>query len=338
MIESLETLHAIWFAVLAFVLVIYSLTDGFDLGVGILSLFAKDEEQRGIMMGSLGTVWDANETWLVLFGGVLFGAFPIVYGIFARALYIPLVLMLVGLIFRAVSFEFRPHADNQRVWSTAFGAGSLLAAACQGFALGGAMSGLKIEGTTYVGGVFPWVNLFALMVVLTLISVYTLLGSTYLIMKTEGKLQQLGYKGAAWSIFSALLFALGALIWAAIRYEFVRETWFSQSPLFLVTVIPMILSAVCIGMILVSLAQRRERAPFFWTMGFVAAAFVALGASYYPYVLPPELTASEAAAQPLTMRVMLVALLIFLPILIGYNLYMYWIFRGKVRSNLYDEH
>lgn len=338
MFESLETLHAIWFSVIALVLVIYSIADGFDLGVGILSLFVKDEQQRGLMMGSLGTVWDANETWLVLFGGILFGAFPIVYAVFARALYIPLVLMLVGLIFRAVSFEFRPHAQNKRAWSSAFGAGSLLAAVCQGFALGGAMSGLQIEGTTYVGGPFDWVNLFAFVVVLTLVFVYTLLGSVYLIAKTKGSLQELGYRAAKRSIFLALIAALGALAWAAARYEFVREQWFSSSPLLFLTIIPMLLCAICVGMAYAAIIRRKERSPFAWTAAFVVLAFVALGSSYYPYLLPPNLTAAQAAAQPLTMRVMLVGLLIFLPILISYNIYMYWVFRGKVTSNVYEEH
>jgi len=206
-------LPTIWFGLLGLILALYVMLDGFDLGVGIFSLFAGSEEERGIMMGSLGSVWDANETWLVLFGGMIFGAFPIAYGMVMSALYLPLVVMLVGLIFRAISFDFRAHSERKALWSKAFGWGSLVAALCQGLAFGGLVGGIEVSGLEYVGSGWDWLNPFAIVAGLELVSGYLLLGSLYLNLKTEGALQARARKTAVRTAFAAVLFAATTTIW-----------------------------------------------------------------------------------------------------------------------------
>ncbi len=181
-------LPQVWFVILALFLLLYVMLDGFDLGVGILSLTSDDEERRDILMTSLGNVWDANETWLVLMAGALFGAFPLAYGTILTALYIPICLMLFGLIFRAVAFEFREHSNRKLLWNYAFGAGSFLAALAQGFALGAVLEGIAVdEAGHFVGSTWDWLDWRSILVALTLIQGYVLIGSTYLIMKTEGE-------------------------------------------------------------------------------------------------------------------------------------------------------
>jgi len=336
MITNLEVLWQVWFAILAFILLLYATLDGFDLGVGIISLFARSEESRGLMMGSLGTIWDANETWLVLFGGILFGAFPLIYGLVLSALYVPLVLMLVGLIFRAVSFEFRPHSENPAIWSRAFGLGSLVAALTQGFALGGVMSGISIQVEYHHGGLFNWITPLSIAVALGVVCLYVLLGSTYLVAKSVGETQKTAY-AAAYTIAPISLFlTLAGFLWSGVRYEFIRPRWFGF-PQMIFTVGGMIVAAVCMGMVIVSLSKGWQRAPFFWVLGFAASSFLALGASFYPNLIPPAVTAGDAAAQPMTMQVMLIVIAVFLPVLLAYNIYQFWVFRGKVTSNVYDE-
>ncbi len=326
----------ILFGILGFILLLYAVLDGFDLGVGIVSLAVRDEHSRGLMMGSLGTVWDANETWLVLFGGIIFGAFPAVYGIALNALYLPLMLMLVGLIFRAVSFEFRSHSKNPKVWSLAFGGGSLVAAGCQGLALGGVMNGVRVTNMEFSGGVLDWFNVFSFAVAAAVISIYILLGSTYLIMKTEGRIRRIGQWGAGFGVLAALFIEFVGFVWAGFKYAFVPQKWFSF-PGFFVTAVPIILSTLCLSMVIVGLAQARTRSPFYWSVGAVSGIFIAMASSYYPHLLPPNITAPMTAAAPDTMRVMIVVIAILLPILVTYNFYQYWVFRGKVTRNVYDE-
>ena len=184
------SLPDLWFALVGFMLFLAVVSDGFDLGVGILSLLTRDERRRSILMGSIGPVWHANLTWLVVLGGVFFGAFPVAYGVIFSALYIPVFVMIIALAFRGVSFDFREEAQDQGPWNLAFGLGSLAAALAQGFAVGGFLGGLNLAGDRFVGGVWDWLNPFAALVALGLLCGYVLLGATYLIVKTEGDLQQ----------------------------------------------------------------------------------------------------------------------------------------------------
>ncbi|HTP57766.1 MAG TPA: cytochrome d ubiquinol oxidase subunit II [Spirochaetia bacterium] len=329
-------LPAVWFAILGFILLLYTLLDGFDLGVGIISLLVKDEQARGILMGSLGSIWDANETWLVLFGGIIFGAFPAVYGLVMTALYIPLVGMLVGLIFRAVSFEFRAHSVAKRPWVLAFGWGSLLTAVSQGFAFGGLLWGVNIQNGAYVGGVFDWFSPFSILTAVAVVGGYAMFGSTYIVMKTRGGIADMARRTAGWGAGIAALGALLDTVLAVAKYPFLSQKWGSTPGSFL-TIIPFALGVAAFGMMLLAIKGRREALPFICALIFAFFSYVALSANYFPIIVPPALTVYQTAAQPLTLRSMLVAVGIALPILLAYNILQYWIFRGKTTSSPYEE-
>ena len=331
-----SVLPELWFILLSFILLLYTMLDGFDLGVGILSLFIKNEEHRGILMGSLGTIWDANETWLVLFGGIIFGAFPLVYGLVLSALYLPLVLMLVGLIFRAVSFEFRVHSRTKRRWSLAFGWGSVAAAVGQGFAFGGLLWGLDIVNRRFVGTIFSWLSPFSVIVTIGILAGYALIGSTYIIMKTEGELRSRARRYGFIAVVITFACAIVDTIFAVIRYPFLREKW-SQFPGVLFTAVPIVICAIAFLFMIFGMLRGRDRTPFFSALVFAFFGYVALSANYFPVIVPPSLTVYQAAAEPYTQRIMLIAVGIALPFLLAYNLFQYWIFRGKVTSNIYEE-
>jgi cytochrome d ubiquinol oxidase subunit II len=329
-------LPAIWFAILGFILLLYTMLDGFDLGVGIISLLVKDEQSRGILMGSLGSIWDANETWLVLFGGIIFGAFPAVYGLVMTALYIPLVAMLVGLIFRAVSFEFRAHSVAKWPWSLAFGWGSLLTAVSQGLAFGGLLWGVNIQAGRYAGGVFDWLSPFSIITALAVVGGYVMFGSTYLLMKTRGAVADMARRTAGWGAGIAAVGALIDTVLAVAKYPFLSQKW-GSTPGSLLTIVPFVLGVAAFGMMLLAISRRRETLPFICALVFAFFGYVALSANYFPIIVPPSLTVFATAAQPLTLRSMLVAVGVALPVLLAYNILQYWIFRGKTTGAQYEE-
>jgi cytochrome bd ubiquinol oxidase subunit II len=206
----LRFLPQVWFIILGLFLFLYVMLDGFDLGVGILSLTSSDEERRSILMTSLGNIWDANETWLVVMAGALFGAFPLAYGTILTALYMPIFIMIFGLIFRAVAFEFREHSTRKFFWNYAFGVGSFIAALGQGFALGSVIEGISVDAAGhFTGSTWDWLDWRSTLVALTLIQGYVLIGSTYLILKTEGELQQTHFRTAK---IAAITTSIGAVL------------------------------------------------------------------------------------------------------------------------------
>jgi cytochrome d ubiquinol oxidase subunit II len=308
--------------------------DGFDLGVGIISLFCRDEDRRSILMGSIGHVWEANQTWLVVLGGVLFGAFPMAYGVVLSGLYIPILIMLFALIFRAVSFEFRALARRKTPWNLAFGLGSLLVVLAQGFVLGALLQGLKVENDLFAGGVGDWLTPFGLLAALGLVGADVLLGATYLIVKTAGDLQRDGYRLGLWAavLVGCLAVALGA--WEILQYPFLAQRWFAW-PGFLFTLVPLLLALLSFVRLIVSLLRRYEKAPFAWSLALFFFAFGSLSASLYPYLILPGVTIGMTAASPLTLLVMLVVIGLLLPVMLIYNAYQYWVFRGKVGEEGY---
>jgi cytochrome bd ubiquinol oxidase subunit II len=323
-------LPQVWFAILGLFLFLYVMLDGFDLGVGILSLTASTEERRGILMTSLSNVWDANETWLVLMGGALFGAFPLAYGTILQALYIPIMIMLFGLIFRAVAFEFREHSDRKIVWNLAFGTGSLLAAVGQGFALGGVIKGIAVDSSGhFVGGNWDWLNLQSVLVTLTLIQGYVLIGSTYLINKTEGHLQEIHFNTAKLAAFTTLIGAILITVTMPIFYVAARERLFSAPLVYVFALIP-VLGVLLIALLLRSIKERRERRPFVWTILLFFLTFLGLGLIVFPYIIPTKITIYQAAAAPSSLVFMIVFIGFLIPIMLAYNIYQYIVFKGKV--------
>ena len=323
-------LPQVWFTILALFLFLYVMLDGFDLGVGILSITASDDERRGILMTSLGNVWDANETWLVLMGGALFGAFPLAYGTILQALYIPIMIMIFGLIFRAVAFEFREHSETKFLWNIAFGGGSFLAAIGQGFALGAILEGIAVDSAGhFIGGTWDWLSLRSLLVALTLIQGYVLIGSTYLILKTEGELQTTHYLTARISAVTTFVGAVYLTITTPIFSESVRTKLFEAPLVYIFASIP-VLGALLIFLLLKSLYLEQETRPFVWTLLLFFISFIGLGLVVFPYIIPTQITIYQAAASPSSLVFMIIFVGFLIPIMLAYNIYNYIVFRGKV--------
>ncbi|MFQ3680025.1 MAG: cytochrome d ubiquinol oxidase subunit II [Pseudanabaenaceae cyanobacterium] len=325
-----QFLPQVWFFILGLFLFLYVLLDGFDLGVGILSLTASSEERRSILMTSLGNVWDANETWLILMGGSLFGAFPLAYGTILNALYLPAVIMVVGLIFRAVSFEFRENADNKLIWNLLFGVGSFLAALGQGFALGSVFEGIKVDAAGhFAGGVWDWLTWRSVLVSLTLIQGYVLIGSTYLILKTTGELQQTHYKTATIAAWTTLAGALFITVSTPILSPETHAQLFAAPLVYVFGLIP-ILGLVFVALLLRSLQKREESTPLIYTFLIFALSFIGLGFLIFPNIIPPSITIYQAAASPSSLVFMLTFIGFLIPVVLAYNIYNYVVFRGKI--------
>ncbi|PMB53182.1 cytochrome d ubiquinol oxidase subunit II [Fischerella thermalis CCMEE 5201] len=330
-------LPQVWFGILALFLFLYVMLDGFDLGVGILSLTASTEERRGILMTSLSNIWDANETWLVLMGGGLFGAFPLAYGTILNALYIPILLMVFGLIFRAVAFEFREQAKRKLFWNFAFGAGSFLAALGQGFALGGVLKGIQVDQAGhFIGTTWDWLSWQTVLVALTLIQGYVLIGSTYLVWKTTGELQDTHYKTAKIAAVTTLIGAILITIGTPIFYEYARERLFHRPLVYLFAVIPL-LGVLLISLLIRSLFRKEEKAPFIWTILIFLLTFVGLAMVVFPYIIPTQITIYEAAADPSALVFMIIFIGALIPVMLFYNIYQYIVFRGKITGGHYGE-
>ncbi len=330
-------LPQVWFFILALFLFLYVMLDGFDLGVGILSLTADSEERRGVLMTSLSNTWDANETWLVVMAGGLFGAFPLAYGTILTALYIPIIMMIFGFIFRAVAFEFREQSERKFFWNIAFGTGSFVAALGQGFALGSVISGISVDQAGhFIGTTWDWLNWKSILVALTLIQGYVLIGSTYLILKTEGELQDNHYRTAKVSAITTLIGAILITISMPVFYEQERTRLFHQPQIYIFAMIP-ILGTLLIWRLLRSIDIKAENAPFVWTILIFLLTFIGLGLVVFPYIIPTQITIYQAAASPSALVFMLIFIGFLIPIMLFYNIYQYVVFRGKVASTSYGE-
>ncbi|MBD2598352.1 cytochrome d ubiquinol oxidase subunit II [Nostoc sp. MBR 210] len=330
-------LPQVWFVILALFLFLYVMLDGFDLGVGILSLTSSDEERRGILMTSLSNIWDANETWLVLMGGGLFGAFPLAYGTILNALYIPILVMVFGFIFRGVAFEFRELSRRKLFWNFAFGAGSFIAALGQGFALGAVLKGINVDETGhFIGSTWDWLSLPSVLVALTLIQGYVLIGSTYLVWKTTGELQETHYQTAKIAALTTLVGAIAITISTPIIYESARYRLFQQPLVYIFTLIP-ILGIWLIWQLWQSLNRKEERAPFVWTILLFVLSFIGLGLIVFPYIIPTKITIYDASADPSSLVIMIIFIGFLIPVMLFYNLYQYIVFRGKVTGGGYEE-
>jgi len=311
--------------------VMYVLLDGFDLGVGILFPFAPSDQDRDLMMTSVAPIWDGNETWLVLGGAALFGAFPLAYAVILSGTYLPLLIMLIALILRGVAFEFRFKAGRSRHWwDKAFYYGSLLATVAQGLVLGAFIQGFEIEGRDFAGGMFDWLSPFALLCGLALISGYALLGCTWLIWKTEGELQAWA-RGLARPLLFAVLAFIGVVsIWTPLLDPAIAERWFSWPNIAYLSPVPLVTALVAFGLYR-AVERGREVLPFLLTMALFMLSFLGLGISLWPYVVPPSITIWEAAAPPESQIFLLIGVGALLPVVLAYTAFSYYVFRGKVR-------
>jgi cytochrome d ubiquinol oxidase subunit II len=326
-------LPLIWALLIAVAVFAYVVLDGFDLGVGILFPAVHGADERNVMVNAVAPVWDGNETWLVLGGGGLLAVFPLAYAILLPALYMPLTVMLLALVFRGVAFEMRfraRHPGEQRRWDRSFMGGSYVAAFCQGIALGAFVQGIKVSGRAYGGGWWDWLTPFSVMTGCALVAGYGLLGACWLIFKTEGELQA-RFRRLAGIMAAATIAFIGAvslaMLWLSPPF---RHRWLSFPESAPAAIVPVLVIALA-WLFFAALRGRREIAPFLLALGFFLLAYVGLGISLWPMMVPPGVTIAAAAAPPASQAFLLWGAAVLLPVILAYTGYVYWLFRGKVQ-------
>lgn len=326
-------LSIIWFVIIVFATLMYIVMDGFDLGIGILFPSTQNADDRDVMVNSVAPVWDGNETWLVLGGAALFGAFPLAYAVIIDALTIPLTLMLIGLIFRGVAFEFRFKATpgHRPFWDKAFIGGSILATFSQGVVVGAVINGFSVTGRAYSGGPFDWLTLFNLFCGLGLTVAYALLGATWLVMKSENPLQR-RMRQVSKQLLLALLMVIAAIsIWTPLAHQTIAERWFSLPNLFFLLPVPLLVIALSVWLWKSLNNPESHNLAFVLTLGLIFLGFSGLGISIWPYIIPPSITLWQAAAPVQSQGFMLVGALLIIPIILVYTFWSYYVFRGKVQ-------
>jgi cytochrome d ubiquinol oxidase subunit II len=323
-------LPLIWAGIIGFGVVMYVVLDGFDLGLGILFPFAPSDAARGTMMNTVAPVWDGNETWLVLGGAALFGAFPLAYAVLLPAFYMPLIIMLLALIFRGVAFEFRwKSRSNRHWWDRAFAGGSIVATFAQGLVLGAFIQGVTVADRAYAGGMLDWLTPFSLMSGVALVAGYAFLAAGWLIMRCEGEVQDWAYRVMR-PLLLAVLVAIGLVsLWTPLINADIAARWFTFPNIVWLSPVPLLVGGAAL-LLWRALAARAETLPFLLALALFLLAYGGLAISLFPYVIPPEITIWEAAAPDTSLIFMLVGTVILLPVILGYTAYTYWVFRGKV--------
>lgn len=321
----------VWFGIIGLGVLIYVVLDGFDLGIGILFPFVKGKEERDAMMNTVAPVWDGNETWMVLGGAGLFGAFPLVYSTVLSALYLPITVMALALIFRGVSFEFRFKATGAKsFWDLAFIWGSILSSFLQGVILGAVIQGIETHHGIYSGGTFDWLTPFSLFVGFAVVVMYATLGCAWLIMKTEGDLQQTMYRIMPKMMWVLLAVFIGVLVFSPMVEPSFANRWFSMPNIVYFAVMAVATFAI-FYLNLTACKQRNDKKPFIYTFLLMLLAFIGFVLSLFPYIIPPSIDIWQASAPRSSQMFALVGALIFIPIIIAYTILSYWVFRDKVR-------
>ncbi|MBO1075312.1 cytochrome d ubiquinol oxidase subunit II [Roseomonas marmotae] len=346
-----DALPLVWAMIIAAAVFLYVCMDGFDLGLGILFPWFQEKEERDVMVNSVAPVWDGNETWLVMGGAGLYGVFPLAYATIFPALYMPLVVMLLALIFRGVSFEMRFKAETawgQLWWDRSFSWGSYVATFCQGIALGALVQGIRVENRSYAGGWWDWLTPFSLLTGVALLIGYGLLGACWMIWRSEGAIAAKARRLArVLGVATLACIGLVSLIMPFLQPAFF-ERWFS---------FPGIVAASPVPLLVLLLAwlffravpeteaweaaaphdpsgrgfRWRDGAPFLCVLGWFFLAYTGLGISLWPNIVPPSISIWDAAASTASLTFLLVGAAVLIPIILCYTAYTYWLFRGKVR-------
>lgn len=319
---------------LAFTVLSYVVLDGTDLGVGILFLADRGDEDREVMAESILPIWDGNETWLVLGGGGLLALFPAAYSVFLTAVYLPLIAMLLALIIRGVALEFRDRASKprRRLWDLAFLGGSVLASFCQGVTLGALVQGIRSSNDAYTGGWWDWLTPFSILCGVALIVGYALLGACWLIWRTEGALQERSRRQAHVLGMATLAFIVAVSIWTPMLGAAYRERWFSWPNILLTSPVPILLAALA-GWFWWALSRKRDLSPLIASLGWFVLSYAGIGISLYPMIVPPSLTIGQAGSAPSSQVFVLIGAAVLIPTILAYNSYAFWVFRGKVKAN-----
>jgi len=332
-------LPLVWAGIIAVAVLLYVLLDGFDLGIGILFPFAGSPAERDVMMESIAPVWDGNETWLVLGGGGLFAAFPFAYAALMPALYLPVILMLLALILRGVAFEFRHHGRmrGKAFWTAAFAGGSLAATLAQGLVLGGFIQGVKLDGQAFGGGAFDWFTPYSLLVAVGLVAGYALLGSAWLVWRTEGELQA---RARRWGWIAAgataALLASVSLATLFVHPRIAVRWGFEGGAFDLSTLLPLLpiplLGLVGLGVVAWGLRRRQATALLGAYLVFLSG-YIGLAVGFFPNIVPYDMSFRQAANADNALGLMLVGVAILLPAILSYTVWVYWLFRGKVGAH-----
>ena len=326
------SLPVIWALIIGTAVALYVVLDGFDLGIGILFPLFPQERDRDQMMNTVAPFWDGNETWLVLGGGGLWIAFPKAFAIIMPALYLPMIVLLLALIFRGVAFEFRWVAKpHHRWWDVAFAAGSTVAAFAQGLVLGGLLQGIAVRNGQFAGGPLDWLTPFSLLTGCALVVGYALIGATWLVLKTDGDVEARARRLGAKLLLGLLAAIAMVSIWTPLAVPRIAERWFRLPDFAWYALVP-IATGIAALACWRGLRSGRPLLPFLASVALFLLAYVGLVISNVPYLVPPVLDVWEAAADPKAQMFMLVGVLILLPIILGYTVFNYWVFRGKVRA------
>ena len=324
----------IWTLILGAGIFLYVLLDGFDLGVGILYGFAPDVGTRNIVMNSIAPVWDGNETWLVLGGVGLLAAFPLAFAIIIPALYFPILIMLLALVFRGVAFEFRfRDAPHRTFWDHGFCYGSAIATFAQGVMLGAFIQGFEVDGRQFAGTTFDFLTPFSVLTGIALLFGYGLLGAGWLILKTQDEIQAAARRHGKICLIGVLLAIAAVSIWTPLMSEEVAQRWFTWPNIGFLSPVPIAtaLVAFCIWRALIG---RSEAGVFIGAVGLFALAYIGIAISLWPMIVPHHYTLQEAASSVSTQAFLLIGTLFLLPVILFYTGWSYWVFRGKVRADV----
>jgi cytochrome bd ubiquinol oxidase subunit II len=324
----------IWTTILAIGVFLYVALDGFDLGVGMLYILAPDRHSRNLLMNSIAPIWDGNETWLILGGVGLLAAFPVAFAIIIPAAYFPILLMLLALIFRGLAFEFRYRdAEHRTFWDYGFAAGSGLAAFAQGVILGSFIQGYHVEGRAFVGSSLDCFTPFSIFTGVALMFGYSLLGAGWLVIKTEGALQDWARAFGRWCLILTAL-AIGVVsLWTPYADPHIAARWFAWPNIAFLAPVPLI-TLVLVWYAWRSLNDESEYGPFIASLGLFVMSYIGIAISLWPMIVPGHFTLHQAASSPSTQAFLLIGTLVLLPVILLYTGWSYWVFRGKVRADI----
>lgn len=318
-----------WVSLLAISILLYVLLDGVDLGVGMLFGLATGEARRGAMLSAVAPIWDGNETWLVVSAVVLWGAFPVVYATLLSAFYLPLIVMLLGLILRGVAFEFRYKTERLRwIWDLSFAGGSLIATFVQGLTVGALVEGLPFTKGQYSGGEVGWLTPFAVLCGIGLCLGYALLGACWLLRKCEGEVRDVARRQIPVLAIGVLAFLVLVFAYALAEHLPILHRWTDRPYLFVFPVTGALAAAV----LALSILNHDDYLPFHMVALIFVSAFGTLALSFWPYMIPFEITVNQAAAPQSSLMFMFWGGVVVFPLMLLYTVINYSVFRGKVRA------
>ena len=333
MSNGIPDLVPIWTAIIALSVFLYVLLDGFDLGIGILSGFAQAKE-RPALMNAIAPTWDGNETWLVLVGVALLAVFPLAFAIIVPAVYFPILVMLLAMVFRGVAFEFRfAHEWTARLWANGFCAGSAVATFAQGALLGAFIQGFTVHDRSFAGGCWDWLSPFSVLTGLALMAGYGLLGAGWLVIKTEGALQAWARRAGRVCLICVLAGMLAISVWTPLVDPAIAARWFGWPNQLLLAPVPVITAVLAAAAWRALGGWGSDAAAFFAAMGLFLISYLGIAISLWPMIVPGHFTLWQAASAPGTQAFLLIGTMGLLPVILMYTAWSYWVFRGKLRGD-----